>query len=858
MRGDEVSGRAAASLPWGRSPNGPSSLVTRRPLALVGSALLFYGCAWSPPALAQEATSPAAHLGRPLGADFELADWEEVSSYFRRLADESPCVHVETVGETTEGRDFLLAVVSSPENLEALPDIRAAARRLADPRGMDAAEREGVLARARPMLFVSIAMHSTEAAGPQFGMELAHTLATSPSEPYASARREAVVLIAPCLNPDGLDKVVEWYRRTVGTPYEAAGMLELYQHYAGHDNNRDWFMLSQDETRVVTRLLYDTWFPQVYWDVHQQGTSRERFFVPPFRDPLNPNLDPGVIGGIAELGTRALFDMTREGLAGVSTGVTFDMWWNGGNRNVPVRHNVIGLLTEAASVRIATPVFLPPSSLDAPAGLSEYAPSHRFPLPWPGGWWRIRDIIDYEHAFARSILASLAREPRLWLENALGAAERAIRKGREDAPRAWILPSDEPDRAAVGRLIDSLLLGGVEIHVVDEEITADGRTWPAGSLVIRRDQPYGQHVKDLFEVQRYPEGEPPYDVTGWTLPLLLGVHRVEVEDELPPGPPLRRVETVDAALAGFASAAAEDGALDVRDGDTWRALVRHLAAGGAASFGVGEETAGRVRLHAAGEATADGEDWRPIERLPRVGLYAPWSDNMDEGWARWVFDAWGVPYVRVRNAMIRAGRLEELLDVLVLPSVSARELDRGREAGTVPPEYADGLGAEGAAAIEAFVRGGGRLVAVERSAAWAIDLFRLPLVDEARASESFSCPGSVLRGVPEPSPFTVGMPASLALFFSRSAAWKVVEPPEAKGEVRPADDRAVDVLLRYAPTHVLLSGWIRGPEAIADRAAWCRVAHGDGAIHLIGFRPQYRGWSQAAFPILFRALLLER
>ncbi len=686
-------------------------------------------------------------------------------------------------------------------------------------------------------MFISIGMHSTETAGPQFGMEFAHRLATSDEEPYASAREELVCLIAPCLNPDGLDHVVSWYRETVGTPFEASGLLKLYQYYAGHDNNRDWFMVSQNETRIVTRLLYSEWFPQVYWDVHQQGSTRERFFVPPFRDPLNPNLDPGIIAGIGEIGTRALFDMTREGFTGVSTGVTYDMWWNGGNRNVPVRHNIIGLLTEAASVNLASPLFFSHSDLRAPRGLGGYAPSNRFPAPWPGGWWRLRDIIDYEHAFGRSLLGTLAREPRLWLRNALDAARRAVLRGSEDVPRAWILPRDARDRGAVRRLVDALLLGGVEVSVAEEDFEADARSWPAGSIVIRRDQPYGQHVKDLFEVQRYPDGDPPYDVAGWSLPLLLGVRAVEVMQPLEV--PSRRIESSEEAVQALPSSL-ESEWKDAGDSDVWRAVFRRLAEGQAVRF-----LDGRFRF----VEDDDGEGVL-VERLPRIGIYSPWAGNMDEGWMRYAFDSFELPFVSVRNEMIRAGELGDFLDVLVLPSLRGSLLEDGRDPGTIPPEFARGLGPMGSVAVQDFVRAGGRLVTVGQSSAWAIDLFDLPLLDEARGEGAgeFSCPGSILRALPEESVFTAGAPRSQALFFSRSSAWSQVEE-ETETEL--------DVLLRYAPTRLLLSGWIREPEQIGGHAAWVRTRQGEGSVHLFGFRPQYRGWAQSSFHLLLRSLLLD-
>jgi hypothetical protein len=619
------------------------SRVKLYPLALLVVSSL------SGPVLAQKPPTPAEHLGRPVGGDFTLADWKEVSSYYRALDAASARVQVDVLGATTEGREFLAAIVTSEANLARLPQIQADARRVADPRGLAPAERAALVERAVPVLVISIAMHSTETAAPQFGMEFAHQLATSEAEPWKSARERLVTVVIPCTNPDGLDHVCEWYRGVVGTPFENAGLPKLYQYYTGHDNNRDWFALTQAETRHVTRLLYETWNPQVYWDVHQQGQLAERMFVPPFRDPLNPNLDPTIMTSINLLGTRALHDMTREGLSGVATGVTFDQWWNGGNRNVPVRHNIIGLLTEAASVNLASPVFLERSKLRAPGGRGEYAPSVNFPKPWPGGWWRLRDIVDYELSFGRSLLRSLAAEPRQWIENKLAAGERALALAREEAPRAWVIPATTPDRGAARRLVETLLLGGVEVNLAQAEFSADGRSYPKGSLVILREQPYGQHVKDLFEIQRYPEGEPPYDVAGWTMPLLFGVQRAEC------------VERPEVALVRVKEAAELEGTFGERferrwplvESESWTRAFAELGAGKALSF---SRRDGSIVSEAA-----DNPMLLKLAKLPRVGLYTPQSGSMDEGWMRWVFDTWKLPFVSVRNEALRAGRLGDWL-----------------------------------------------------------------------------------------------------------------------------------------------------------------------------------------------------
>jgi hypothetical protein len=822
---------------------------------------------------AQQPRDPSAYLGRPLGADFHLPDWDTVRGYFDELAARSPRVRFEQVGTTTEGRPFGLSIISSEENLARLEELREHAKVIADPRGHSDERVAQALVDGKLFLMVSCNMHSTETASPQFAMRFAHDLATSGEEPWASARENLVVFLMPTINPDGLDHVSHWYHEHVGTEFEATGLTKLYQYYTGHDNNRDWFALTQEETRIVTRLLYQEWHPQVYWDVHEQGNRGERMFVPPFRDPLNPHLDPLVITGIDALGSRALWDMTRAGLTGISTGVSYDMWWNGGNRNVPVRHNIIGLLTEVANVDLASPVWRPATSLRAPRGVDGgYAPSHRFPAPWPGGWWRIGDIIDYEHAFSKSLLASLAREPSQWMSNSLMAARRNIERARAFPASAWLLPSDSPDREAARRFAEILMLSGVEVYAAPDGVDADGRSYPPGTLVVPMDQPYAVHVQDLFALQVYPDGDRPYDVAGWTLPLLFGLRRVEVRGEVEGV--LKRVEDPAAAIAGFAGrkpgARGLSGWMDAADGDAWMEGWRALETGQPLGAGLAD---GVMWLGPGQEARRSADSFamhQTIARMPRIGVYTPWSGSMDEGWLRWVLDRFGVRYVSVRNEMLRAGKLEDFLDVLVIASVSGRQLDSGRSPLGSPPEISGGLAPEGAIAVEEFVRGGGRLVALGSSTSWAVELFGIPVRDAARDPE-FSCPGSVVRVVPEreaatyvdkntpatrtlePASFHVaGLPSSMAVFFSGSSAWELDEDAQKRdGGPTPT------VLLRYAPTRTLLSGFMDKPEAVAGKPAWSAVEHGLGEVHLFGFRPQYRGWSEAAFHLLFRAMLLE-
>lgn len=838
--------------------------------------------------------SPQEVLGRPVGTDFKLADWEQISGYIDQLGSQSPRVRVEKVGKTTEGRDFRIAIISSEKNLADLDRLKAQAKRIADPRGLSPGERKQLLETAKAFIFISNNMHSTEIASAEMSLQLAYTLATSEDEPWKSARDEVVVVIAPSTNPDGQDRVVKWYRQIVGTPYESARLPELYQWYAGHDNNRDWFMASLKETQIVTRLLYTEWFPQVYWDVHQQGSRSDRLFFPPFRDPLNPNLDPSIMTGIGALGSRVVADMTRSGLQGVSTGVKYDMWWNGGNRNVPVRHNIMGFLSEAASANLASPIFLEPRRVSSPRGLpADNVPSNHMPNPWPGGWWRIGDIVRYELAVAESLIGSVARERRYWLGLSLEAAERAIEAGIKEAPHAWLIPPANPDRGAARRLLRTLLLEGIEIGRAKEAFKADGVEYPAGTLVLPRAQPYGRFLKDLFEIQRYPSDMEPYDVTGWTLPLIMGVRRVRIEQ--PFSVSTEPVTSADQAVETLGPDTEEEDPypwphLRGDDSDGLRGAIALLSEGVSLRYdGHGDSSRpgawivprgqiGKARRvlkkldlevvpGRPGAKRADArrgqrsaEAVMEIEELPRVGLYAPWAASMNEGWTRWTFDELGLPYERLRNETVRAGGLRDRFDVIVLPSVSARVLHEGRPEGSVFPRYAGGLDPEGTMALHDFVQRGGTLIAVERSTDYVREVFDLPLQDAAN-DEAFRCPGSILKTVPNGhNAWSVGLPPTQPVYFSRSRAFV----PEAMS--KPAGDQAPvsavppvgapEVLLQYPASRILLSGFLQGETAIAGAAAWVRVPVGMGQIHLFAIRPTYRSWTHSNFRMLVRAILL--
>jgi hypothetical protein len=805
------------------------------------------------------AARPSDHLGFEPGADSMLADWRQISSYLNGLAQQSPYVAADTLGRTTLGRPFQLLTITSPANHARLAAIKRGQALLADPRRLtDAALAE--LRRTQPaVLLISNNIHSTEIASSLMGMTLAHRLATEPG--LTALLDSVVVLMIPSMNPDGLDTVVSWYRQHKGTRYEGGPLPWLYHAYVGHDNNRDWFMLTQVETRLVTRLLYKEWFPEVVYDVHQMGAMGVRLFVPPFIDPVNPNIDPALVAGINLVGAQMAAALSDAGLTGVAHQQSYDLWWHGGFRSTPTRHNMVGILTEAASTRLGSPITIARDSVrQPPRGVNH-------PAPWAGGTWRLGDIVRYELVAAEALVRLAARERLSFIQRFVGSGQRAVAAGLRGEPFAYVLPPPpaQRDPEAWSTLANILAAGGVEVWRAAEGFTAGNRQYPAGALVVPMAQPFRAHAKDLIEPKVYTpvNDRPPYDVAGWTLPFTMGVSADAVAAPFTAN--LVRVDSVVPAPGRVEGpAASQTFVLGNRTNGESRAIVALLAAGQSVALAAGGDSVvvqgPRARQilteHAARSgfpvvAVADASAPRGRTRLPRIALYQPWTANMDEGWTRWVFEQYGISYTTVHDSDIRRGDLRRRFDVLVLPDIGENQLMRGVDSTRIPVRYAGGLGEAGAEAISAFVRGGGTLVCLDGSSNFAISRLNLPvanvLAGEASGPEvsRFYAPGSifgVLLGGGG-SPVTAGMPDSFQVYFENSAAFTVSGPARA---------------LATYPAEPLRSGFARFQDRLEGKAALVEAPVGSrgGRVILFGFRPQFRGQTHGTFKLLFNAVLL--
>ncbi|MDT7540623.1 MAG: hypothetical protein QOE33_527 [Acidobacteriota bacterium] len=813
--------------------------------------------------------TPQSVLGFAPGDDRTIADWSQITKYFARLDAASDRISVQKIGETTLGRPMIVAVISAPENIRDLAKYQDIQKRLADPRLVPSdAERERLVREGKTVVVISCSIHSTEIVASQMSMQLAYELASAQDEETREILQNTILLLVPSANPDGVQIVADWYRKTLGTPYEGTEPPEIYHHYAGHDDNRDWFMLNLKETQNLTRLFWKEWFPEVVYDVHQQGSTSSRFFVPPFYDPPNPHIAPVLLREVGLIGHKIAADEEAAGVQGVVTNALYDTWWHGGFRTAPYFHNSIGILTEAASARLMTPLNVTREQLarSSTRGMDSALPATpqtNFPDPWPGGTWRARDIMRMELIASRAVLSMAAKYRARYLRNFYELGTRALSlASAKDAPIGYVIPPGQGRDESVAKMIGALGAQGVEVYRLEHEMhgetatqriikkithedviargaegdasadqtaTRETRTAtretteiatisdgaaheiPAGSYFIPLAQPYRANVLALFEPQVYPDrrtsggaAERPYDVAGWTLPMQMGVEA-------------KLVRSLSEPVGQRRMTLLED------ESDVRRDLGLALKSGAASPV-----------INPLAQSGA------------RLALYKSWTASMDEGWTRYVFDTFNVKYSSIFDKDIRAGNLRAKYDVIVLPSMRLREIVEGRAKGTAPEELTGGITEAGVEALRRFVEDGGTLVCFDASTELAIKRFKLPLknVLEGVRSSEFYCPGSVLRlDVDTASPLARGLAHDTDAYFINSSAFDVT-----------GDDKTVRVVARYAASDALRSGWLLGEKYLAGKIALAEVSLGKGRIVLFGFRPQHRGQTWGTLPFIWNSI----
>lgn len=813
--------------------------------------------------------SPEEVLGLAVGQDRVLASYDQTVSYLRRLAQVSPRVRLDEVGPTVSGRPMVAAVVSSAANIARLDAIRQGWAKLADPRRLGRGEKEQLLRDLPAGVLITAGIHSTEVAGSQAALLFIHELAAAGDEsPVGRWLSRVVVLVIPSLNPDGQEMVVSWYRRYLGTPHEGAAPPVLYHPYAGHDNNRDFVFLTQPESRALNRFVYHRWHPQLFVDLHQMGPVGPRQFVPPFADPINPNLPPVVWRLTSHLGTLMSLRLEQAGKAGVVSGWTFDGHWIGGTRNTAWWKNVIGVLTETASAALATPIWVDAADLRAGGkGLWEYQPQVNFPNPWRGGRWGLAEAVGYQRELLRASLEFAAIYRSDLLAETCTMAEEALR-GQEGF-WGWVVPPEgDPGRRA--RLVTLLSEAGAEVLLAEEELRSGRLIVPKGSVLVPAAQPLSRFLKEVLDPQQYPEIQPapgsdilvPYDITAWHLPLMLGVEVVKLvqapvgrwrpvpsEFGLYRGPARSQVVALPAnhaMLHRLANEALRGGLAPCR----LATGAQGLPPGSLVVVGGEEQLQALLRDKPVdpvwlGQVPGECQKLSPV----RVGVLHPYTPLEDAGWLRWVLEQGGFQVGVVEPPQVTSGKLGETLDVLVLPDVEPARLVEGPAAGLVPlpPEYRVGIGRAGVQSLREFVEAGGTVLAFERSAEWLAETLSLPVNNALRGvgRGEYFAPGSLVTlEIDRDSPYGWGLPETTAAMVEGAVAFVP----------RPAPQGVRWVVARFPDHPRVLSGFLRGEEQLRRKAAVLAFSVGKGTAVLYSFAPHFRGQTANLFPLVYNAV----
>lgn len=820
--------------------------------------------------------SPEQYFGHQMGADRKLARWPRIVSYMKLLAESSSKIMVQELGKTTEGLPLIMAVLTSSQNMSMLEEFKNIQARLADPRALSDDGASSLIEKGRAIVMISCSIHATEVGGAQMSSELAYELVTRDDEITNQILDNVIFLFVPSLNPDGLEMVADWYEKTLGTRFEGEQMPYLYHKYVGHDNNRDWFMLTQAENRLTVEKVHNVWHPMIVFDQHQMWSHSFRFFLPPYIDPFDANVDPILQHSTTVLGAEMMHELLSLGKTGVTHSIIFDCF--SPSRAYQHYHGGVRILSEAASCKIATPVKVRFEDMQpARDGKDPKVSSVAHPIPWPGGEWRLRDIVEYQKTAAIGCLKHAARYRREWVKNFYAISKRAVEANR---PYAFIVPKDQRDPVTAYEMLQVLEKGMVEIQRATAPFISGGVTYPEGTYVVLMAQPYGRYAKTLLERQQYPDlrvfpggpPKPPYDITAHTLPLQMGVRSIQADEPFEAS--LEMVPRVEMPVAVKAGSIREAGRVAgyrmctvMNSAD--KALMNLLSLGydvyrSKERFGhPGKDPHGTyyipyqegvadvledcarefgVRLEPLTSAPAGLKVFRMAR--PRVALYKSYAATADEGWTRFVFDEYCIPYETVHDAQVRAGHshLRERYDCLIIPGQGPEQISGGIPPGKLFEEYTGGLGEQGRIGVRDFVEHGGTLVTLGPACEWAVGALGLRVhnVVSGLRPPDYYLPGALMKVLLDTShPVAYGLPTEISLLAVQSPAYDTCDGT---------------VIGRYAPSQVLMSGWVLGSKHIEDRAVVIEVPLGSGRVILLSPRVQFRAQTRGAYKLLFNSI----
>jgi Zinc carboxypeptidase len=842
------------------------------------------------PSLSGAVQAPSDFFGFEIGSDGNLARWDRIVEYFSHLDQESDRIEVVELGKSTLGNPLIMAIISSPENLASKDKLMEINRKIANPDGLSESAVQDLVNQGKYTLAMTMSLHATEVGGTQASPQIAWEMVTSNDSFHTKMLEECVFLLFPCFNPDGQLMVVDWESKTRGTEYEGARLPKLYHVYTGHDNNRDGFMISQAEAKLVSDVMYKQWYPHAFIDQHHQGGSGSRFYIPPYFDPIHPNIDPLTWREHLEYGSHMALMLEMEGCQGVETGAPYTAWWMPSFHMATNYHNITGMLTESASADMAFPAWVHNHQLQGGSrGRPEYQATVNFPNPWPGGWWKLSDIVKQQMIATWATLDLGASNRERLLESAVLKAQRQIEAGKAKAPYAYLVPANQHDPSALKELLQAFQRSGVRIERSTEEIRSGSRIYPAGTFVISCAQPLRALIVSLLEKIKFPDNEwthlrdgrplRPYDMTVFNLAQFMGVHVVKWNQPLD-----IKTDSIVApfSVKGTVSGDGENGWITShKANDSFKALNSLLDSGveawwlsDAVAIGSKKEAPGAMlvktdRVTVEKIAAETGVNFVSAPDLsgaaafkissPRLGVYRRYQGgNGDEGWTRWTLEQFRIPYKSVYSSEVLEGNLGQNYDVIVIPDDSLDALKGpdydNPKPGTaiVPPEFRSGLGDEGIKELKRFAEEGGTIITLDSASALAIDEFKLPITDITRDVDTadYFCPGSTLWvDFDYTHPVAYGMPWRGIGVNWNSPVFKI----NSRGNRLNSEYSLVGT---YPEKDILINGWLDGEKMIAGQTAVVEAPLGKGTVVLMGLRPQLRFWTHGTFKLLFNSIYM--
>jgi hypothetical protein len=846
----------------------------------------------------QSITPPIQHFGFEPGADRMLFGYEKMIDYFKLLETQSGRVKTFEIGKTPLGRPLYMVCISSEDNINNIEELKEINRKLALDYNLSKQEVDGLKAKGRVFVLGTLSMHSNEVAPAQAAPQIAYMLAKAQGADTLKWLSNTVYMMVPSHNPDGMNMVVNNYMENKGTKYEGTTLPGVYHKYTGHNINRDFILLTQPENKAISALTSRHWFPQVMVEKHQMGTTGVRFFVPPNHDPIAQNVDETLWSWIGIFGANMLNDMTALDQKGVAQRYIFDNYWPGSTETC-LWKNVISFLTESASVKTASPVFIEMNELKVGGkGLSEYKKGANLIAPWPGGWWRLSDLVAYEHSSTFSMLktASMNREALLQYRNDICKKEYA--KGLNQAPYYYILPSVQNNQSEFNRFVELMEEHGVLVNQLDSDITIDNRIYSRGDVVISLAQPFRAFIKEVMENQEYPErrytpsGEiiKPYDITTWSLPNTMGLRSHEINTKSP------KLETSLAAYVKPQYKVDETSKSDyyvflAGSNESYLAAFS-LISKGEKVYRITDDFYSNEKVIEAGSFVVKSEDLEKLEslnlsvspiaaaglgekqlkpvNLPKIALVETWFHDMDAGWTRFIFDSYNIPYTVLKPDEITESKALKNIELLIFPNSNSDLLTSGKRKRSgeympmnMPPQFTKGMGKKGKQNLLEFIDNGGVVLAWGQSTELFLGMqeiergkdnkeeFTFPVNDVSAtlAKSGFEAIGCHLKVNASQHPLTYGMPHAFPIFFTGSPVFETSIP---------YFDTDRRVVLSYPEGNPKISGYAKNGKLLEHKGAMVWLRKNKGQVVLYGFNPQFRGQTSGTFKLLFNALLIER